>query len=105
VLFLKASLFVTSIVCATLRIIIMPAKLRNGLHPLAPFCFPILSLANLLMRAYAFFSSMYWFIPFVRAGNIRTVPNYDLGGESVKMLGKNTSSGVLEITAPLQVMG
>jgi hypothetical protein len=98
ILFLKASLFVTSIVGATLRIICMPAKLRNGLHPLAPFCFPVLSLANLAMRAWAFASAMYWFIPFVRSGNIRTVPNYDLGNESVKMLDNSNSSGVRDLS-------
>jgi hypothetical protein len=99
ILYLKASLFATSVVSATLRIMCMPPKLRSGLHPLAPFCFPVLSLANMVMRAWAFVSTMYWFIPFIRAGNIRTVPNYDLGDESVKMIDHSTSNGVLDLSS------
>ena len=62
---LKGALSITSVLSSIVKIIVFPAKIRQGIHPLSPLCAPILGAANLLLRLVGFLGCIYWYIPFV----------------------------------------
>jgi len=77
VVILKAMLTMTGISVAFIRIIFFPKRLRRGLHPITPFCSPILGLANSILRFFGFLQCIYWFIPFVRVGKLQVLGEQD----------------------------
>jgi len=74
---LKGMLTITGITVAFVRIAFFPKILRDGIHPLAPFCNPVLGVANSILRFFGFLYCIYWFIPFVRVGKLHI-----LGGDN-----------------------
>jgi len=73
--FLKGMLVSTSILSTICRILVFPWKLRKGIHPMAPFVTPVFTLGNDFLRFCSFFICMFWYIPFVRIGELKFYEN------------------------------
>lgn len=72
---LKGMLVSTSILSTICRILVFPRKLRRGIHPMAPFVTPIFTFGSDFLRFCSFFICMFWYVPFVRIGDLKFYEN------------------------------